>query len=189
MKENDMDTLRSKGLAHDMLEEFEKSSFYLQKSLTVEDDLIYNDRGVALSRLGYYNDSISNYKKAIKIKPDSGTYWFNLGKAFYRIGKLNEALDSFEKSTTFSPNNTSAWNNKGVTLRNLNKFNEALDCYNKAIKIKKNYAWAWHNKGYALESLSRFEEALVSYQTALSFRPDNKETSDALKRLNKLLET
>ena len=59
MKENDMATLRSKGLAHDMLEEFEKSSFYLQKSLTVEDDLIYNDRGVALSRLGYYNDSIS----------------------------------------------------------------------------------------------------------------------------------
>ena len=188
IKENDAVTLRSKGLAHDMLEEFEKSSFYLQKSLVAEDDLIYNDRGVALSRLGYYNDSISNYRKAIEIKPNSGTYWFNLGKALYRVGKLNEALDSFEKSTSFSPKNTSAWNNKGVTLRHLNRFDEALVCYNKSIELKNNYAWAWHNKGYALENLNRFNEAIISYQTALSFRPNYKETMDALERLNKLLE-
>ena len=186
IKKNDADSLRSKGLAYDMLGEFEKSSFYLQKSLTIEDDLIYNDRGVALSRLGYYNDSISNYEKAIEIKPNSGTYWFNLGKALYRVGKLNRALESFENSTFFSPENTSAWNNRGVTLRHLNRFEEALDCYEKAIQLKNDYAWAWHNKGYALESLNRFDEAVISYQTALSFRLDYKETVDALERLNKL---
>ena len=119
----------------------------------LEDEVVYNDRGVALGRLGYNHKAIDSYRRALASNPKYAVCWFNLGKALFRVGDLNEALKAFKRSTELNPKNRSAWNNRGVTLRQLNKLEESLDCYNRAIKLRTNYSWAWHNKGYVLELL------------------------------------
>ena len=195
----DNEVLKAKGISHDELEEYKEASEALKKSINVDDEIIFNDRGVALSRLGYNHKAIDSYRRALASNPKYAICWFNLGKALFRVGDLKDALTSFQTSTEINPNNRSAWNNRGVTLRQLNRLEESLDCYERALSLKKEYAWAWHNKGYALELLDRPREALDSYETALNHKPDSsehggaeweklkKDTEDAIARLKKII--
>ena len=195
----DNEVLKAKGISHDELNEYKEASEALKKSINVDDEIVFNDRGVALSRLGYNHKAIDSYRRALASNPKYSVCWFNLGKALFRVGDLKDALVAFQTSTEINPNNRSAWNNRGVTLRQLNRLEESLDCYERALALKKEYAWAWHNKGYALELLDRPREALESYATALEHKPDSsehggaeweklkKDTEDAISRLNKII--
>ena len=195
----DNEVLKAKGISHDELDEYKEASEALKKSIDVDDEIIFNDRGVALSRLGYNHKAIDSYRRALASNPKYSICWFNLGKALFRVGDLKDALTAFQTSTELNPNNRSAWNNRGVTLRQLNRLEESLDCYERALALKKEYAWAWHNKGYALELLDRPREALESYETTLNYKPSSsehggveweklkKDTEDAIKRLNKVI--
>ncbi len=195
----DNEVLKAKGISHDELNEYKEASEALKKSINVDDEIVFNDRGVALSRLGYNHKAIDSYRRALASNPKYSICWFNLGKALFRVGDLKDALVAFQTSTEINPNNRSAWNNRGVTLRQLNRLEESLDCYERALALKKEYAWAWHNKGYALELLDRPREALESYATALEHKPDSsehggaeweklkKDTEDAISRLKKII--
>ena len=195
----DNEVLKAKGISHDELDEYKEASEALKKSINVDDEIVFNDRGVALSRLGYNHKAIDSYRRALASNPKYAICWFNLGKALFRVGDLKDALTAFQTSTEINPNNRSAWNNRGVTLRQLNRLEESLDCYERALTLKKEYAWAWHNKGYALELLDRPREALVSYETALKHKPSSsehggaeweklkKDTEDAIGRLKKII--
>ena len=195
----DNEVLKAKGISHDELNEYKEASEALKKSINVDDEIVFNDRGVALSRLGYNHKAIDSYRRALASNPKYSVCWFNLGKALFRVGDLKDALVAFQTSTEINPNNRSAWNNRGVTLRQLNRLEESLDCYERALALKKEYAWAWHNKGYALELLDRPREALESYATALEHKPDSsehggaeweklkKDTEDAISRLKKII--
>ena len=195
----DTEVLAAKGRSHDELDEFKEASESLSKSLSVEDEVIYNDRGVALTRLGYNHKAIDSYRRALSSNPKYAVCWFNLGKALFRVGDLNEALKAFKQSTDINPKNRSAWNNRGVTLRQLNRLEESLDCYDRAIALKKDYSWAWHNKGYVLELLDRPRQAFECYEKALEHKPNpsehdgdeweklKKDTNTAISRINKII--
>ena len=195
----DTDVLAAKGKSHDELEEYKEASDAINKSLLVEDEVVYNDRGVALTRLGYNHKAIDSYRRALVSNPKYAVCWFNLGKALFRVGDLNEALKAFKQSTELNPKNRSAWNNRGVTLRQLNRLEESLDCYDRAIALKEDYSWAWHNKGYVLELLDRPREALECYEIALEHKPDpnehggdeweklKKDTNNAIDRITKII--
>ena len=195
----DTEVLEAKGLSHDELDEYREASEAIMKSRTVENETIYNDRGVALTRLGYNHKAIDSYRRALSSNPKYAVCWFNLGKALFRVGDLKEALRAFKQSTELNPKNRSAWNNRGVTLRQLNRLEESLDCYDRAIALKKSYSWAWHNKGYVLELLDRPRESLDCYQEALKHKPSpsehggdeweklKKDTNKAIERINKII--
>lgn len=195
----DTEVLQAKGLSHDELDEFKAASDAITKSKTVENEVIYNDRGVALTRLGYNHKAIDSYRRALSSNPKYAICWFNLGKALFRVGDLKEALKAFKQSTELNPKNRSAWNNRGVTLRQLNRLEESLDCYDRAIALKKSYSWAWHNKGYVLELLDRPRESLECFQEALKHKPSSnehggnewnklkKDTNKAIERINKII--
>jgi len=195
----DTEVLAAKGKSHDELDEYKDASESIKKSLLVEDEVVYNDRGVALTRLGYNHKAIDSYRRAISSNPKYAVCWFNLGKALFRVGDLQEALTAFKQSTELNPKNRSAWNNRGVTLRQLNRLEESLDCYDRAIALKRDYSWAWHNKGYVLELLDRPRESLECYEIALSHKPDprehggaewaklKKDTQIAIDRINKII--
>ena len=93
----DNEVLAAKGKSHDELEEYKEASESINKSLLVEDEVIYNDRGVALTRLGYNHKAIDSYRRALASNPKYAICWFNLGKALFRVGDLNEALKAFNK--------------------------------------------------------------------------------------------
>ena len=71
----DNEVLEAKGRSHDELDEFKEASESLSKSLSVEDEVIYNDRGVALTRLGYNHKAIDSYRRALSSNPKYAVCW------------------------------------------------------------------------------------------------------------------
>ena len=49
--------------------EYKEASEALKKSINVDDEIVFNDRGVALSRLGYNHKAIDSYRRALASNP------------------------------------------------------------------------------------------------------------------------
>jgi tetratricopeptide (TPR) repeat protein len=60
--------------------------------------IIWNNKGVVLSRLDRYNEAIEAYDNALKIKPDYSSAWNNKGVVLSRLGKYNEAIEAYDQA-------------------------------------------------------------------------------------------
>lgn len=185
LRPHSSETLVAKGMAHDELGEYGQAAASLEAGLNIEDEVVYNDKGVALSRMGLNGKAIWHYQKAVDIRPDFAVAWFNMGKAHYRMGQARKALKAFEKAVRYNPAHKSAWNNMGVTLRQVGRHQEALNCYQKASELDETYAWPHHNTGILLEQLRRLDEAREAFEEALLRKPEFKEAKAALRRLDR----
>ncbi|MDD1730135.1 MAG: tetratricopeptide repeat protein [Methanospirillum sp.] len=70
---------------------------------TVRSAIIWNNRGVTLSRLGKYDDALAAYEQALQIHPDYSTAWNNKGVTLYRLGKYNEAVKAYDRALHIAP--------------------------------------------------------------------------------------
>ncbi|HIQ39504.1 MAG TPA: tetratricopeptide repeat protein [Methanothermococcus okinawensis] len=55
----------------------------------------WNNKGIALSRLGRYEEAIECYDRALEIDPKNSLTWYNKGVALQRLGRYSEAQECF----------------------------------------------------------------------------------------------
>lgn len=145
----------------------------------------WNNKGVALVRMGKTESALQFYDLALKIDSAYEQGWFNKGKAMYKLRRIKEAIACFDRVTQINPESITAWNNKGVLLRLQGRPKEALACYNNAIRLRPDYEWAWHNKGMVLAEQGKNEEALECFEKALTINPSFKPAIDAKMQVQK----
>jgi len=88
---------------------------------------------------------MSNYTKAIVLKPDYTEAHNNLGVMLRELGRLDEAEASYRQAITLKPDYAEAHSNLGVLLQELGRLNEAEANYRQAILLKTDYAEAHRN--------------------------------------------
>ena len=66
--------------------------------LNPNDAINYNNRGVALYKLGRYQQAIKDFNRAIHFDPNDLYAYNNRGNAFYELGKKNRACDDWQKA-------------------------------------------------------------------------------------------
>ncbi|MHB8280911.1 MAG: tetratricopeptide repeat protein, partial [Candidatus Humimicrobiaceae bacterium] len=49
-------------------------------------------KGLALHRLGKYDEAIKSFNKAIRINPENGRAWISKGGVLDNLGKYDEAI-------------------------------------------------------------------------------------------------
>jgi tetratricopeptide (TPR) repeat protein len=130
------------------------------------------EKANALSFEGHYQEALTFYDQALKIKLDSYGAWNNRGTALLNLGRYEEAISSYDKALKIKPDNPEAWHNQGAVLSNLGRYEEAISFYDQALKIKPDDHETWNNRGQALLNLGRYEEAIASYDNTLKFKPD-----------------
>jgi len=126
----------------------------------------WHNKGIALRKLGKYDEAIKAYDRAIDLDPKYASAWNNKGIALDELGKYDEAIKAYDKAIDLDPKYTSAWYNKGIALDELGKYDEAIKAYDRAIDLDPKDALAWHNKGVALKRLGRTKEADAAYVKA-----------------------
>jgi tetratricopeptide (TPR) repeat protein len=164
------------------------------------------NKGLALNRLGEYQEAITAFDTALEIDPDKIAWdnkefdkiaWSNKGLALDNLGEYQEAITAFDKALKIDPKHKQALYNKGLTLNRLGKYQEAMAVYDKALEIDPNKIAGyykefdkkvWTNKGVALDNLGKYKEAITAFDNALKIDPqyklalDNKEI--AIKKLH-----
>jgi tetratricopeptide (TPR) repeat protein len=132
----------------------------------------WNSRGVALRRLGRYEEAIASYNRAISIKPNYPEVWNNRGISLDNLGRYEEAIASYDRAISIKPDYHEAWYNRGISLDNLGRYEEAIASYDRAISIKPDDHEAWHNKGFTYFKWGKYVESIDCFNQAISIKSD-----------------
>jgi tetratricopeptide (TPR) repeat protein len=136
---------------------------------------LHNNRGIALDKLGRFEEALASYDRALALRPDNSQAHNNRGAVLLELRRVEEALGSFERAIALHGHYAEAHHNCGRTLHDLRRFPEALARFDRAIALRPDYAEAHNHRGVTLGKLGRFQEALGSFDRVLALRPDNPE--------------
>jgi len=140
------------------------------------------------------NHAINYFEKAITIKDDIPSLYFNLGWIYFQRNNLekteyyykesikyykkmyNDGLDykSFPEIIDSIVNDwATVHNNLGTVYEKQNKINEAISEYSIAVEIKPNYADAHYNMAVAYWHLKDWRKVIQELETTLRINPNH----------------
>jgi protein O-GlcNAc transferase len=94
-----------------------------------------HDLGTAYAQMGFLNESLDAYKRALILRKDSPELFYNLGRLFDETLNPQAALEYYEKATSISSSFAEAWYNQGLTLGELKRYGESLTCLEMAYRL------------------------------------------------------
>ncbi|MDQ7032481.1 MAG: tetratricopeptide repeat protein, partial [Desulfonauticus sp.] len=117
---------------------------------------------------GNYHAAISEYEKAIAIKPDKGLLYNNLALSYSLKGDYENAIQTFRKALKMTDFYPKIYNNLGLVLFKYGQYEQSMETFRKA----ENEAQAYNNlgciylqKGEQDKAISYFEKAIESNPT------------------------
>ncbi|MGD9977706.1 MAG: tetratricopeptide repeat protein [Bacteroidales bacterium] len=126
----------------------------------------YYNRGSAKSELGDFFGAISDYQKAIEIKPDFSMAYNNLGWVYFEKKDYQKALKYANKSIEVDSENSVAYDSRAEIKFNSNDYKGAiLDC-NKALELDSKLGNSYLIRGRAYYRLGKKEEACNDWSSA-----------------------
>lgn len=155
-------------------EEYKEALWLLELIVNTESSSL---KGLVYFQIGYCNDSIGNYSKAIEaykqsisINPDDFTAYNNLGVAYEKLGFDEEAIAAYKEAINVNPNPNYplACNNLGLLYFKIGRYEEAIESYKQAVQNYPEYTDAQYNLGIAYETIGLYEEAIESYKKAVN---------------------
>lgn len=109
--------------------------------------------GNKLYKQSNFEQSLSEYKKALTASPESPVANYNLGNAEFRTNQLAEAVGSYDASinnSTEKPVKEKSFYNKGVAYSKQQNLQESIDAWKNALKLDPNDQEARENLQKAL---------------------------------------
>jgi tetratricopeptide (TPR) repeat protein len=128
--------------------------------------------GTALARAGRIAASVTEYQKALSLRPNYPEAHSNLGSVLSAEGRTAEAIAQFEESLRLKPDYAEAHNNLGSILNAEGRTAEAIVQDEEAVRLKPDSAEAHNNLGSDLRAEGRTAEAVAQYEEAVKLKPD-----------------
>jgi protein O-mannosyl-transferase len=129
---------------------------------------------LALTRqqIGYWKDSETLFRHALKVTEYNWFVHNHLGGAFYKKGQTDEAIRQYQEALRLNPGFAQAHNNLGAALEKKGHTDEAIRQYQEALRLKADYAEAHNNLGIVFFQQSRTDEAIPQFKEAIGLKPD-----------------
>lgn len=124
-------------------------------------------------QLQYWRDSISLYRHAIAVAPDSYLMRFNLAALLESRGDHTEAVEQFRETVRRRPGYALAHAALGQLLAKENHPEEGLPELQTAVRLRPDLADAHLGLGSVLGALGRNNEALAEFSQAIRLQPEN----------------
>ncbi len=132
---------------------------------------LWNERGVALHRLGELDDAVDAYRHAVAMDYAYALGWNNLGVARAQLGEDGPSERALRKAAEDSSAPEILWN-LGLFLNLHGELEEAVDVYTAAVKEDGGVAESWNRLGSALFQADRPAEARDALERALDLDPE-----------------
>lgn len=123
----------------------------------------YLRRGIAFYSRGNFDQAISNFSKALKIKPDFAEAYLNRGLAYINSDEADKAFLDYARAIEINPKFDEAYYVRGLAHASKKKFDEAINDYAKAIEINPQYVQAYLNRGFLYVNKGEQEKAISDF--------------------------
>ena len=148
----------------------------------------YHEKGKADP--SFLDSAISEYKKAIELKPKYVDAIFNLGLVYILKGMYEDSVKQFRELTAISPKDPEVYFGLGNALIQLAKtkkdperkslYEDGIANYRKALELDRKHTGASVNLALALMDMKREQEALPVLRDAARYNPNSAEVRFAL---------
>lgn len=135
-------------------------------------DAAWRLKAIALDEMGYHEQALECFRRALAINKASDETWYALANCFFSLSRHEEELKCYDRALELNPLNSKALVNKGYTLHRLGRYREALDVYDAVLRRNYRLEKVHNNRGVTLHKLGRLEEAITAYDHALTLRHD-----------------
>ncbi len=132
----------------------------------------YANLAGGLDLAGQKDEAISNYEKAIQLKPDYAEVHTGLGSLLERIGRRPEAISHYLESLGLEPKSAQTHYNLGNIYAKQKRWAEAEREYAAAAQIEPDSAEIQGNFGNILVTLGRHQEAVPHLAAAVKAAPE-----------------
>jgi tetratricopeptide (TPR) repeat protein len=143
-----------------------------------------------------YSNAMLYYKKALYLKPGSGSILNSIGLTCHKVGEYGEAVRFFNKAINSQNLDPKVYYNLANTQNALGNTSEAIKNYKYALANNINSAPVHNNLGFAYNSAFKKKNAKKSYKNAIkvdssyassywnlySFSKNNKQAINILKK-------
>lgn len=123
-------------------------------------------------QLSNISEAIFYNQQAIRVDPNFGEAYSNLGNALKELGDVEGAIQAYSKSIKLKPKFADAYNNLACSYAQLGRIDQAIETYRMALVIDPSLADAHSNLGNMLKVKGKFTEAKKAYLEAIRLRPD-----------------
>jgi predicted O-linked N-acetylglucosamine transferase (SPINDLY family) len=127
--------------------------------------------GAVAFQLERMDESASLLRRAVRVRPDSGSTVMCLGLACAALGLDGEAEQNLKAGLALEPRNPEAWVNLGGFLVTTGRNPEALSCYRRALQLRPGYAAALTGIAEVYKCDGHAAEAVGAYALALKADP------------------
>ena len=128
-------------------------------------------QGETAEAVGNNSQAETIWREILRVEPNNGKAYNNLGNALRRQGKLAEALAAHQKALQLNHNDAEAYVGIGNVLNAQGKPEEALASHKKAIQLNPKLAIAYNGLGNALSDQKKLDEAVAAFQKAIELDP------------------
>ncbi len=99
-----------------------------------DNEMLWNTKGYALTRIGRYQEAVKCYERAIAINPNYAEAWNNKGNALTRQRKYDEALWCYDRALEIDHDYREVWHNKRYVYMKMGRRSDALKCEKRAVE-------------------------------------------------------
>jgi tetratricopeptide (TPR) repeat protein len=124
-------------------------------------------RGTVLAEEGRYEEAITEYEEAIRLKPNYALAYNDLGTVHYDMGELIDAKEMFDKAVQFDPKLPIAHANLAVVLGDLGRYDEGMSEAEEALHLDANLPQAHMAFGFLHFAQYQIPEAQIAFQKTL----------------------
>ena len=127
-----------------------------------------NNLGVALWKLGRYQEAAEQFRRAAGIQSTYPDAQFNHGTMLRLTGRVAESEQPLRRALKLNPRHAEAQVSLGLTLVLLGRLRDAAECFEKTLKVASNHAGALVGLGRIASLEGRFDDAEAQYRRALA---------------------
>ena len=165
---------------------------FFNRALQVDpqDQLSYNNRGVAYKRKGLYDKAIEDFNRALEIKPDYVLPLVNRGIARHKKGDLDGAYQDLTLAIKKSKRESVAYTALGMVEKDKGDLDHAIKTLRQAIALNKKNIPAYQTLGQIYEKQGNIEKAIAEYTKVIDLvkKPENApEVAERITRLHGML--
>jgi len=119
-----------------------------------------------------YEESITDFTKAIKAKSDYVDAYFNRGIAYEHTGQMEKAVKDYGSVIKLKPGMNEAYNNRALLYKKLKKYDLAIKDLDKAINLRPDFAFAYLYRADTYYEMNSLDAAAKDYKVVLNKLPN-----------------
>ena len=140
-----------------------------------------NLHGMLLNRGNYYLDlnqydkALSDYNRAIEVKPKDSDALFNVALIHNYKRDFEKAVEMLDRALALNKGDYSLYASRGDNYKELGKFRKAIGDYTQAIQLYDRDALPFLNRGICFFSINKAEEARRDFIRVTELQPNSPE--------------